>query len=391
MIRRSWCLLFLAVLGLGVAVAIPEMPTAEAQSKKKKKKDKDDEEDTEEEQDLEGETAEGSLIALIPVARRNAQRAWEIEVSGTARLPDDAEIKLTLRYAFPENDPIDTKTHIVVKGGRFGNQEKVVFGPFPSNAVPHGNYWVVGRYLYDEQTAQVQENFRKYWTDPEKWKGYVDFSDRKFVYIGTKAQEANEDEKRREHYAKTSELILEMMDEFDEALVSAMRIGFDDRSEWEKYVEERGLLREEGEDLEKKLDKLRKNNDYVNGDKLDVDAWRKFIDRAEGEEIATHPVNSGGLRGRIARVLHDHREFTQSKLGGKLPKADDRIERMGAGLYDLTLKWSRNLYRRANIQVDPVDTSARDPVRIREKGSHKRVLSLAAAVEQEIKVFLPKS
>lgn len=359
-----------------------------AQGRKKKGKPKKDDKG----QELEGVEVL-SLLSLSGLVQQTPDGKWEIVVKGTASIPDDLELTVSLHYAHATNDARDIKTHVPVEEGEIGMKTPLVFGPYDRKLTPNGWFWAVARFRIEaQQNNKAVDRFKKMgiFRTADQWEQYVDFSERCSIRLGTPAQERREDAQRRKHYLDTTKAVREILEEFDAGLVMGLRAGFPGGAEWREYVRDKRLLTEKGDDLKKRLEELKDKGRFVKGGKLEVDEWREFLDRKPSREIATHPLKTGGLRGRILRLLHDHKEFRGSVLRGKLPKADERIERLIPALYGLTMRWSRVLYKKAGLAADPGDVRPTDKISVLGRPSHGNVRNLANTIDKEVEVWLPK-
>lgn len=371
----------LLCLSLGGPLADAWGMQGKRKGKTEKKQGKDDEGG-----DLEEGQPPRELLTVAAAVQQTPSGEWEIVVRGTARMPDRLELQVSLHFDTFHNDPLEIQTHIPISSGGFGVEEPIRFGPYDRKSTANGVYWVVARFrLADQADPDAVASFKK---ALKKWEQYVDFSAQAWVRLGSPGMEAREDRQRRDHYLRLLVTLLEIRDEFDEGLVSALRAGFPSGSEWRQYVKEKAFLPQVGAVLNDRLDELKKKGLYVKGGKLDVDEWREFLDRKPSKEIATHPLKSGGLRGRILRIRKDHQDFQISKLGLKMPRANELLDKLTASLYAVTMRWSRVVYKRAGLGIDSKDASPQDPIPIRSKGSHKEVKSLAGALEREIETKL---
>ncbi|MCZ6691708.1 MAG: hypothetical protein O7H41_19145 [Planctomycetota bacterium] len=384
--RRSGRTLLMVLLGAFLLAGALTPPTASAQRKRKKPK-----QDSEAEDALEGKETR-VLLTVTPVFERQPDGRWVIVVKGTTQLPDRLEFLVSLYFAQPTNEPIEVRTHVPVEDGTFGIKTPLRFGPYETSKMPRGWYWVVVRFVYNDQSDPVAtQKFRQgLFHGPEEWKEYIDFSVRAAVRVGTPAQAAQEDRERKKYYSGCTKALEEIMIEFEEAYVSALRAGFSSAAEWKAYVEEKRMLPEKGDELDRRLDLLKGKGRFVSGGKLKTKDWREFLDREKDKDIATHPLKTGGLRGRIARVMHDHKEFKKTKLAGKLHSADERIDKLIPGLYGLTMRWSRILYKKAGLQADILDKRPAEPITPQGKPSFSAIRSLRAMVDKEVLVFLAR-
>ena len=387
--RRFVRTLLLAILSLFLCAGILAPTPAAAQKKKKGKGKQERKKEDGVGDDLEGKEYR-QLLTLSLQVRQDDRGWWVIVAKGSAQMPDNLELTVSLHLALASNDAIEIKTHIPVKDGAFGLEEPVEFGPYEGSTIANDWYWGIVRFRYeDQQDTEALAAFRQMFPKEGEWKGYVDISDRATVRLGTEAQEAREDLARKKHYLACTKTFREILKEYDEGLASALRAGFTSNSEWERYVREKRILRDEGDALDQRLEEVKERGRFVEGGKLEEKEWREFLDREASKEIATHSRKTGGLRGRILRVLSDHKEFKKSRLAWKLPTADKKLDKLVTGLYGLSMRWSRVVYKNAGLPVDPRDRNPADPIVVKGNPSHNNLLTLAAGIEKEVEVYLP--
>jgi hypothetical protein len=315
--------------------------TLEVEIRDEKEREQQAEEDAATEAGTSVETAR-SIQLNPPEAVAEMGRAL-IRVTGAAPgLPNGCNVDLTLSLG----SQVVGATTATVESGAFG----AAFGPF-QKALWAADYWVDAKFDLDKQSKKIRMLFNKTFTDPLQRQAHAHGADRQPVRVGTADQQEAQAKELKSHAASMVSRIRDFATEIGNAYCSAGRSAFRgkdgkvDEVAWEEWCNERALRGVGGAEREKRVKAILARREFLTNSGAFADGrWRDYID-AKREEIATRQA--------------DHEKFRETFLTLRDPEAMQELADAWAYLVRLTHFWSRDLYERNQIPIDPKDQVVR--------------------------------
>ena len=222
----------------------------------------------------------------------------QFAVSGTAQVPDESRVQISLLFA---HEKFDSRT-VIVTNKRFS----VTLGPYKKR-YHSGNYTIEALFEVYRQIEPVRKQF----ADQSET-----MQEHKSVRVGTPKKEKEEDRATADFYGKL--------------IANAETLRSEMWTEYEAAIKKQRYFKED-----EKKDK-----------KFDEAAWREFVD--------------GKWRTSLKKDVDAHKEYKEGLLALKFPQAVPNIEMLFGALFQLSQNLSTKVYKENKLPEDPGDKTAPD-------------------------------
>ncbi len=278
---------------------------------------------------------------VLDVPQYSKERGTSMIIApGRAEYPDGCVIQLELRL----------DNHLVANGQATVQARafRGTIGPFDRDLFA-GHYEVQAFFNLSLQSGAIRRAFKETIKDPKMQAEMRQARDRQYVRVGTSAEEDWQKRELRGYFsgalARSRELLRELESNYAAAARSLFR-GDDGKvkeDEWAAWVSQRLLRGVEGEEREKRLAELRKNEQFLNRDgTFDDQAWREWLDYKWRED-------------GVLKLVKDHVAYRDRFVVMRFHDEMLRLEEIFSGLVRLSQARSQDLYMRNGLPVAASD------------------------------------